>query len=158
LPGLSFYVPPPAGGATDIDWIVFFTKVTDPGPTVGMWSEEPFDGSTAPTVTLTNDMAGSDTLSGAGYYISESYIPLDQLNFGSNPPPDYPGSPFIPRPSLDGQTLSAGDEIGGSGGSITFSVPEPSSIITLGTGLFSVAAYLGRRRLAARPVRTTAVA
>ena len=147
LPAVSFSTAPPGAGATDVDYLTFFVKVTSSGTTVGQWFEEPFDGSKTPLVTLTNYTADTDTLSGAGYFISESFIPLDQLNFGYNPPTGYPSSPFIPLPSLDGETLAGGNGTGGAGGVITAAaVPEPSSLICLATGLLFLAGYCGRRK------------
>ncbi len=150
--GVGFYVPPPGAGVTDVDYLMFFVKVTDPGTTIGQWFEAPIDGSIAATVTVTDYTANSETLSDAGYYISESYIPLDQLNYSSNPPPDISGSPFIPLPGLDGHTLAGGDGKGGAGGTITAAnLPEPSTVISMATGLAIVGAAAVRRgRVAGR--------
>lgn len=157
--GLAFYTPPPGAGVTDIDYLVFFAKVTDPGKTIGQWFEAPINGTDpdAASVTLTNYTANSETLSDAGYYISESYIPLDQLNYNSNPPPDISGSPFIPLPSLDGTILPGGNGTGGAGGTITAaSLPEPSTVISMATGLAIVGAAAVRRGRVAGRVRRAA--
>lgn len=152
LPGLPMVaVTPLVGGSSDVHWLVFFTQVTNAGVTIGQWAEEPFDGTKTPSVTLTDYSASSETLSGSGYFISESYIPLDQLNFALTPPPGDLGSPFIPLPGLDGQTLTGGNGIGGAGGSIgPLSVPEPSGLISMALGLLIAGGYLRRRRIALR--------
>ncbi len=142
------------GGAAD-PYAIFFTQVTTGGLTSGEWFELPYTAGTYPRLTLTNYTSSVETLSDAGYYLSPTQIPLDDLNFGSNPPPGYPGSPFTPLPNLDGQTLGAGNGIGGAGGSITTQgLPEPSSIISMATGLLIAAGYFGRKRIASRLGRT----
>jgi hypothetical protein len=123
-------------------YAIVFVDATSNGSTVGQWFELPFTG-TSPQATLTNSTSVSETLSNVGYYISPTLIPLDNLNFNDYPPPGTAGSPFTPLPSVDGTTL-------GSGGIVTFSLPEPSGMISMGTGLLVVAGYFGHRRLAAR--------
>ena len=132
-------------------FVVLFAAVTSNGNTVGQWFELPYTAGTTPQLAITNYTANAETLSDVGYFLSSTQIPLDDLNFGLAPPPGTPGSPFIPLPNLDGQTLAGGNGIGGAGGTIgPFSVPEPSSIISLGMGLLVVAGCFARRRFAAR--------
>lgn len=56
---------------------------------------------------------GSDSvsLSHVGYFIIDTHIPLSDLNFAMEPPPGSSGSPFIPLPSLNGDSLSAGGSV-----------------------------------------------
>ncbi len=145
MPSLSVDVKnPPAGGK--VDYIVFFANVTSGGATNGQWFEVPFTIGTSPQVIMTNYTGSSETLSGAGYFLSDSYIPLDQLNFGLNPPPGSANSPFAPLPQYDGSQLTGGDGLGGAGGTITTqSLPEPSSVISMATGLVIAGGYAARR-------------
>ncbi len=159
MPGLSVsVVKPPMSGP--VHYITFFADVTSGGNTVGQWFELPYTNGTAPKLTLTNYTNMNETLSNVGFMTSPTLIPLDNLNFGTEPPPGTPGSTFTPLPQYDGNALTPGDGIGGAGGTITTSglVPEPSSIIPLATGLVVVAGYFGLRRVSARPGRTTRAA
>ncbi|MHB1768796.1 MAG: hypothetical protein ACYCUV_13220 [Phycisphaerae bacterium] len=110
------------------------------------WFEEQFSLGTNPQITITNTNSDSETLSGAGYFISESYIPLDQLNFGSEPPPDISGSPFIPLPNLDGQTIPGSNN--GSNGSLSFTIPLPTPppLALAGVGAIGLLAVRELRR------------
>lgn len=144
LPSLTVSMPTLSGSATDIDYLMFYADVTASGSTAGQWFETPFDGSQPPpSITLTDDTSNPITLSNTGYFITETYLPLDDLNYPTNPPPDVGGSPFTPLPSLDGANLTAGDGQGTGGGSLSLNVPEPASWLLLATGLAGV---LPRRR------------
>lgn len=149
MPSLSVDVKnPPSGGK--VDYVVFFANVTTGGATNGQWFEVPYSLGTSPQMTLTNYTGSSETLSGAGYFLSDSYIPLDNLNFGLEPPPGSQNSPFTPLPRYDGKTLTGGDGQGGAGGTITTqSLPEPSSVISMAIGLV-IAGGLAARRAGAR--------
>ena len=92
-------------------------------------------------MTISNDTDSSETLSNVGFFISPTQIPLDDLNFNGTPPTGMSGSPFMPVPSLDGKSLGAGQ-------STNFSTPEPSGLISMGTGLLIVVGCL--RRAASR--------
>ncbi len=154
--GISAYIAGGGGGgpAALDPYAILFADVTSGGNTVGQWIELPYTGS-YPTLTITNYTGSAETLSNVGYFLSPTMIPLDNLNFGTTPPPGSLDSPFIPLPNLDGETLAGGDGIGGAGGSVTQGLPEPSSIISMGTGLLLfVAGYFGRRRIATRLGRT----
>jgi hypothetical protein len=126
----------PSLGSGTVEYAIVFTQVSSNGSTTGNWFEIPYTG-TLPPITLTNPTGTSETLSDAGYQLSPTLIPLDNLNFGTDPPPGYPGSPFTPTPQLDGATVSPG-------GSLTMT-PEPSMLLPLAAcaGLFG---FVGWRR------------
>lgn len=146
LPAVTASSPPTSPGT--LKYAIFFANVTSGGQTTGQWFEIPYTTTSPPSLTLTNYTGSSETLSNVGYQLSPTLIPLDNLNFGNDPPPGYPGSPFTPLPSADGQSLSAGDGMGGAGGSYVSPLPEPSSIILLGTGVFATTCFIRRRRFA----------
>ena len=106
------------------------------------WFEEQFAPGTNPQITITNTNSSSETLTDAGYYISDSYIPLDQLNYGSEPPPGITGSLFGSANALDGQSLFSG-----TNRTFTLSLPIPSPLALAGVGAIGL--------LAARPVAQT---
>lgn len=157
-PSLSVDVKnPPSSGP--VDYIVFYANVTSAGATTGQWFELPFTLNTSPQLTLTNYTGSSETLSNAGYFISDTLIPLDNLNFGLTPPPGSSNSPFAPLPQYDGSQLTGGDGLGGAGGSITTqSLPEPSSLISMATGLVIAGGYVARRARARARARRRASA
>ncbi len=144
-------VPTNVPGPNEVGYITLFADVTAHGRTVGEWFEAPYTG-TIPELANYTDV--KVTLSDVGYIIVPTYIPLDQLNFGIMSPPGEIGSPFIPLPPYDGIILDPGDGMGGMGGSVTLSgiAPEPSSLISLATGLLLAAGYLARRGVLRRPV------
>jgi hypothetical protein len=141
VPMLTLVAPPVTG--TNIQYLTMFADVTTNGQTVGEWFEVPYSGQ-LPQLANYTDMGL--TLSDVGFVIGPQ-IPLDELNFGTTSPPGFFGSPFTPLPLYDGVILGPGDGMGGVGGIITVSglVPEPSSILTLTTGLLVSAGYLRRR-------------
>jgi hypothetical protein len=136
-----------------VNYITFFAQVTSNGTTADQWFEVPYTAGTSPKLTLTNYTGSNETLSNVGFMLSPTLIPLDNLNFGNDPPPGALGSTFTPLPSFDGQSLSGGDGMGGAGGSLTEQLPEPSSVILLAVGFLSVAACCVRRRPAPCVVR-----
>ena len=156
LPSLTLDVKnPPASGK--VKFISFFADVTSGGQTSGQWFEIPYTPGTAPKLVVTNYTNMPETLSNVGYVLSPTQIPLDQLNFSDYPPPGSPNSPYTPLPQYDGQSLGAGSGKGDPGGTFTTQgLPEPSSLISLATGLLVVSGYLGHRRHAARRVRAAA--
>lgn len=64
------------------NFLIFFLDVTVGTETTGEWNECSGSG-----VTLSNPTAFDELLSNAGFYLSDSSIPLDALNFGDFPPP-----------------------------------------------------------------------
>ena len=120
---------PPAGGSTS--FVTFFATVTSGSQSTGQWFEVPYTTGTSPQLTLTNYTSSNETLSNVGYMLSPTLIPLDNLNYGTLPPPGTPGSPFSSLPGYDGSMLTGGDGKGGAGGTITtYALPEPASVIS----------------------------
>jgi hypothetical protein len=139
LPIINVTNPPLAPGKT-VKYDIFFTQVTSGGNTTGGWYEVPYTGS-LPQIQFSNPTATSETLSDVGYQLSPTLIPLDNLNFGTDPPPGFPGSTFTPTPQFDGTSISAG-------GSLTIT-PEPSMLLPL-VGCIALLGYAARRRTANR--------
>jgi hypothetical protein len=156
LPDLSATVSGPTG--SPVKYLTVFADVTSNGSTVGQWFEIPYVAGTTPKLTLTNYTSSNETLSNVGFMTSPTLIPLDNLNFNDYPPPGSPGSTFTPLPSFDGQSLLGGNGTGSAGGSLDQTLPEPSSLILLATGLFIPGVCFGLRRIAKRVVRKAAIA
>lgn len=96
-------------------------------PPAQQWYE--FSFTSNPTVIFTNNTTNSETLSSAGFFISPTLIPLDQLNAA-----DLPAANFTALPStLDG-TLSAGNSL-----SYTIPTPEPAALAFFGFGVIALA-------------------
>ena len=93
----------PSGGP----FYSFFDVFVDINST-GSWFEVPVtpNGDTV-QFQLQNYTGVSETLSDAGYFLSPTLIPLDDLNQTLLPPTGSPGSPFIPLPGLDTSSLPA---------------------------------------------------
>jgi hypothetical protein len=104
---------------------------------------EEFSVPKAPAYAVTiGDGTGDDSglLSRAGYFLSPTQIPLDDLNFNDYPPAGTSGSMFTPVPGLDGKTVSAGNGI-----SFNAPVPEPGFLSALGAAGALVLGRLRRR-------------
>jgi hypothetical protein len=131
LPSLT--VNAPTLGVGTVNYVTFFADVTSNGQTVGQWFEVPYTGGTPPSFAPQLYTAGNATLSNVGFMLSPTQIPLDQLNFGTEPPPGSNGTPFTALSSFDGANLT--------------SMPEPGcGVLAVGlTGLL-----LQRRRRRAR--------
>jgi hypothetical protein len=121
LPSLSVHAPGVSG--PNVKYITFFADVTANGQTVGQWFELPYTGSTIPTFQFTNYTSGAETLSNVGFQLSPTLIPLDNLNWPSDPPPGQSGSMFTPAPQ-DDQSL-------GPLASENIATPEPSTMVLL---------------------------
>jgi hypothetical protein len=128
LPSLTVNAPTLGAGTTK--WITFFADVTANGQTVGQWFEVPYTG-TQPTFSPQVYTQGNVTLSNVGYQLSPTFIPLDNLNFPADPPPNTSGSTFTDLPQFDGKTLT--------------SMPEPGSAV-LAVGLTGLLLQRFRRR------------
>jgi hypothetical protein len=128
-------------------WIISYIQDTTG---VGQWSELPEPttigllsnivdgGSTTASpldITLTNNGSTPMTFNNYGYFISPTFIPLDNLNFTGEPPPGQPNSPFTVLPTPP--SLSAG------GSEVVAATPEPSE---LGLLVLGGLALLARRR------------
>ncbi len=137
LPGLSVSGPGLTGQA--IQFVTVFASVAAGGHTVGQWFAKPYTTNAAPQLCLVNNMAFGETLSDVGVLATPVAI-LPAMNFGMEPPPGQPGSPFTSVPSLNGTFLPAG-------GNVCFIAPlEPDIAVTngsaTGSGVLSVAVNL----------------
>jgi hypothetical protein len=144
----SLIAAPPTG--TPTQFITVFANVTSGGQTTGTWLEVPYVAGQTPM--LTNFTNQTETLSNVGFFLSPTQIPLDDLNFGTMPPPGSPGSTFTPIPGDDGMVLTPGDGMGGAGGAAPAFVPEPASVLSLALGLSLAAGWLRHRASRARRV------
>jgi hypothetical protein len=134
-------------------WLYVYVDYDPPATPVPTYYGETFDPALAPPpIVLTNPVnSGNDATESftpsatAGYMISNTEIPLDQLNFGNEPPPGSMGSMWNPIP--DPGTLSPG-------ASEDLVVPEPSSLvlIALGIGTFAIAIACSQRRTGVPPL------
>jgi hypothetical protein len=96
---------------------------------VMQWSEVQMPNGATPSVQWLNASPGSLAISGAGTLISNTYYPLDMLDFQDLPPSD-----FTPDPSLDGV--------------VPFNAsPEPGTLALFGSGVFGLSSLLRKRLL-----------
>ncbi len=116
------------GDTGPISYLIEYVTASSGGESGGNYFELPYQGS------YTFRFIGSGgpvTLSDAGYFISPTEIPLDNLNLSDEPPPGSPGSPFTPQPIWD-RPIPGG-------------VPEPATWVMLLLGVFGVGASSRRR-------------
>jgi hypothetical protein len=101
------------------DYAVLFVDVqVGAGAPVQEWFELPYPQDTIPQTLFTNDTTDSITLSNAKFFLSDTQIPLDQLNGDFLTPP---GSSFQPVPSFD-TTLAP------NASTSSTELPEPASL------------------------------
>jgi hypothetical protein len=115
--------------------IIYVTVELPDGKTSGEWSESQAPSNQSFQIGIGNfaSQDGPLSLSDAKYFFSDTQIPLDQLNFSSEPPT---GSQFMPVPGIpDGTVVAPGTTDDSS------DLPEPTAMCTLLTG----AAMLYRR-------------
>jgi PEP-CTERM motif len=128
LDGLELNVA--SGNGTPNKYLIEYVTISSGGQTTNNWFEVPFQ-STGPSFQANFLNVGSSnlTLSNVGFFLSDTQIPLDQLNLN-----DYPVTPI---PGFDG-SLSPGSSFGPS-------VPEPSTWAMLIIG-FAGLGFLAYRR------------
>ena len=138
---LSWSNSPPSLGdipAADTEVVDFIAEIDGPhGQITGDWLV-PFDPSTALQFEIANQTGDTITLSNAGYMLSPTEIPLDDLNFNDS---TLPGG-FTPLPSLDGPLGAGADS------SQVQVAPEPSTFSLIGLTLAACALYHRRLRRA----------
>ena len=100
------------------------------GVTTSKWAEFEVPTDTPGTPWFENDSTVPIVLSSVGYQLSTTPIPLDQLNSAFEP-----ADSFTPLGIPDGTTLQPGE-----------AVPEPGTIVLLGTAAIALLGYLWRRR------------
>ncbi len=125
-------------------WTVITYDVSSNGsPGTRYWFEEQFTNGSNPQLDLTYSNYGRGALSDVGYFISDSLIPLDQLNYPDEPPPGATNSPFTALPTLDGQSISGTGSL-----NFTLPLPIPSPLALAGVGAIGLLAVhqLRKRR------------
>jgi hypothetical protein len=133
-PAVSVSAPTVAANAVGIKYQIFFANVTQGSQTVGEWFEIPYTGASPPTITPTVYTGGNVTLSNAGFQLSNTMIPLDNLNFGDYPP--LPGgSGWTATPQIDGPLSSSPS-------------PEPATWALMILGIGAVGGVARARRSA----------
>lgn len=83
------------------------------------------------TIGVDNESGQSQSISDAGFMLSPTYIPLDDLN-----PTNYPDSMFTPIPSLSESDPNTQTD------SANVTLPEPATVGLMALSML----YLGRRR------------
>lgn len=125
IPFPSLSVSGPGLTGPTVDFVTLFAEVTSGGNTVGQWFTKPYSTNAPPLLCLANNTAAGETLSNAGFLFKTIAV-LQSMNFGEEPPPGQPGSPFIGLPILNGLYLP-------SGGTFCFTAGiEPDIAVTTG--------------------------
>ena len=102
-----------------------FVDISLNGTTTGDWLQVPIPpGDNYPILNLMNNSGSPVTLSDAGFFISPTMIPLDDLNSTYEPPTGSPGSPYTPLPQYDGTSIN-------SKGSVPIDLPDSSPTLSL---------------------------
>jgi hypothetical protein len=128
--------PPLADIPAGDDYATVFADITDTNGTFGEEWLIPYDPNGSTTeFSMIDDTLDSFTISNAGFQLSPTLIPLDDLNYQTLPPD------FAPLPSLNGDQLSNGQATG------VVSLPEPGSFWLAG---LAAAAFFFVRRTARR--------
>ena len=146
VPGLGITFHSGSTGAVRYLMLLVSTEVPDgdgasngaDGDSTQNWFELPYQGDFAYSLDATD---GSAELSDGHYFISDTQIPLDSLNYNDYPAtnPNWQTLPGVP----DGTTIQAG-------GSLSV-VPEPAGLALLTSALFGLVAL--RRRRGTRATR-----
>jgi hypothetical protein len=130
--------PPPSADVPSTDnFAAVFADITDSSGTFGEEWLIPYDPNGSTTqFSMINDTDESFTISNAGFQLSPTQIPLDQLNDQSLP------NNFAPLTGLDTEQLSAD-----GGVSSVVSLPEPSSLwlVAIAAGAFGVVRFAHQR-------------
>jgi hypothetical protein len=126
------------GGGANTRFLSVYVTLSMPGfnNVMGEWVEMPIPGDVGPQAVFENDSTAGFTLSQAGFMLSPTMIPLDQLNNDFEPPINYQPLPGIP----DGTSLNPGSFSDAT-------APEPSTVVLFALGLAAlVGAKFWRRR------------
>jgi hypothetical protein len=140
LPALTVGINPPSSGVAT-QYVISFAQVTAGGQTTTSWFEVPYVGPNLPQISFQNDSNVPLTLSDVGFQLSNTMIPLDNLNFNDEPP-----SSFTPVPDLPNNTPQDPTTIGASSYDIV-NLPEPSGVVLLALGALGlIGCRMCRRR------------
>jgi hypothetical protein len=122
-------------GTGPTKYVIEYVTATSGGLSTGSWFELPYQGSYQLNFIGTG---GPMTISNAGFMLSPTEIPLDQLNQNDLPPPGMPGSTFQSDPNNPDGTMIP------NGG-----IPEPATWAMMILGVAMVGAARRRRSAAA---------
>jgi hypothetical protein len=141
------------GASSGPEYLVLFTDLTGGGvPVDPLYYYEinvQLDDSYKILIEDVDTTGNSVTVSDAGYFLSPSMIPLDQLNTTDEPPTGSSGSPFIPLPNLDGTYFPTGDTSDVNSRSETITTPLPATGWMALAGLGCIGGVMSMRRRAA---------
>ena len=139
LPNLSAACPAVEG--TDVRCAVLYADVAFANQNDGgQWAECALPIGMNPNFLLTNTTLFDEQLFNVGIFLSDTLIPLDDLNLGDTPPPGAPGSQFTDLTRFDGLILAPGESLS--------TVPEPSTwaMMMLGFAGLGLAGYRQSRK------------